>query len=105
MKWLNLDLIKQQLRMEHDFILEDDLLTLYGDSAEDAVLTICNRTMEDVVEQYGRVPSQLVHASLLLVSESYQHREPISAQNLYMVPYAFDRMVKPYMRLADKKEC
>ena len=38
MKWLNLDLIKQQLRMEHDFILEDDLLTLYGDSAEDAVL-------------------------------------------------------------------
>lgn len=101
MKWLNLDLIKQQLRMEHDFILEDDLLTMYGESAEETVLTLCNRTMEDIVELYGRVPSQLVHASLLLVSASYQHREPMTAQNLYAVPYAFDTMVKPYMKLAD----
>ena len=101
MKWLNLDMIKQQLRMESEFILEDDLLKMYGESAEDTVLALCNRSMEDVVEQYGRVPTQLVHASLLLVSASYQHREASSAQNLYAVPYAFDTMVKPYMKLAN----
>ena len=33
MKWLNLQLIKAQLRMEQDFTEEDELLTLYGESA------------------------------------------------------------------------
>ena len=35
----------------------------------------------------------------MLVAQSYQHREPMSPQNLYTVPYAFDLLLKPYMRL------
>ena len=89
-----------QLRLDDDQALEEhDLLELYGEAAEDMVLNTMNRTMEDIIEQYGVVPKALVQAGLMLVAQSYQHREPASPQNLYTVPYAFDLLVKPYMRL------
>jgi hypothetical protein len=100
MKFLTFDQIKAQLRLDDAQATEEhDLLELYGDAAEDMVLNILNRTMEDVVEQYGNMPKALVHAGLMLVAQSYQYREPASPQNLYTVPYAFDLLLKPYMKL------
>jgi len=104
MKWLSLGDIKAQLRMESSFTLEDDLLTMYGESAEESVLAICRRTYEDLIEEYGGMPKQLVHASLLLVSLSYQYREAVAPNNLYAVPYSFELMVKPFMRLSGGDE-
>ena len=100
MKFLTFDQIKAQLRLDDEQATEEhDILDLYGETAEEMVLNTCNRTMEDIVEQYGTVPKALVLAGLMLVAQSYQHREPASPQNLYVVPYAFDHLVKPYMRL------
>jgi hypothetical protein len=42
----------------------------------------------------------VVHAALLLVTASYEHNAAVSMQNLSMVPYGFDMLIKPYMRLA-----
>jgi hypothetical protein len=36
----------------------------------------------------------------LLVTASYEHNAAVSMQNLSMVPYGFDMLIKPYMRLA-----
>ena len=103
MKFLTFDLIKAQLRLDDlQATDEHDLLELYGDAAEEMVLNTCNRTMEDIVEQYGMVPKALVQAGLMLVAQSYQHREPVSPQNLYSVP-AFDMLMKPYMRLVNNE--
>jgi hypothetical protein len=100
MKFLTFKQIKDQLRLDDEQAEEErDLLELYGEAAEDMVLNSCSRTMEDIVEQYGMMPKALVHAGLMLVAQSYQHREPASPQNLYTVPYAFDMLLKPYMRL------
>ena len=99
MKWLTLKMIKQQLRMEEDFTLEDDLLELYGNSAEQTVLHVLNRTYDDVVSEYGEVPKDIVHATMLLVAASYEHRAAATMQNTYIRPYGFDLLVKPYMRL------
>ena len=99
MKWLTLTRIKQQLRIEADFTEEDDLLEMYGESAEEVLLNYLHRSYEDVMEVYGRVPAPLVHASLMLVDTSYQYRSPVSVQSMSMVPYTFDILVKPYMRL------
>ena len=104
MKWLTLERIKQQLRIEPDFHDEDDLLEEYGESAEDVLLNYLNRSYEDVIEVYGRVPAPLRHASLMLVDTSYQYRSPVSAQNMSIVPYTFDLLIKPYMRLASPNE-
>ena len=106
MKWLTIEAIKKHSRIDYD--CEDSLLEMYGESAEETVLNIINRSYEEVVELYGTetrpVPAPLVHASLLLVELSYTQRAPVTQTNLYTVPYAFDMMVKPYMRLADRKE-
>ena len=99
MKWLTIADIKKQLRL--DFNDEDDVLELYGSAAEDTVLNYLNRTYQDVMEVYGHIPAPIRHATLLLVDVSYQYRSPVSPTNVSMVPYTFDILVKPYMRLTD----
>ena len=100
MKYLTLDNIKAQLRLTDDQAeLEKDLLEMYGESAEETVLNLLNRSMEDIFEQYGGVPKPLVHATLMLVDNAYKERSPISPQSMSAVPYTFDMMLKPYMRL------
>ncbi len=103
MKYLTTEHIRQHLRI--DAVDEDAVLDLYGSAAEDTVLNICNRTIDDVIEQYGGVPDPLRQATLLLVGISYQYREPVSSLNMSHVPYTFDILIKPYMRLADKHGC
>lgn len=98
MKFLTLDHIRQQLRIDQTGE-EDAVLELYGSAAEETVLSICNRTIDDVIETYGGVPDPIRQATLMLVGQSYQHREPSSAQNMSAVPYSFDLLIKPYMRL------
>jgi hypothetical protein len=97
MKWLTLDWIRSHSRLLKD-VEENDLLELYGEAAEEAVLNVCNRTMEDVVEQYGQVPKSLYVAALMQVEASYDHRSTVSPQNLYNVP-GFSFHVKPYIKL------
>lgn len=99
MQFITFDQIKAQLRLDDAQALEEhDLLELYGEAAEDAVLNTCNRTMEDIVEQYGIVPKALVQAGLMLVAQSYQYRESVSPQNLNAVP-GFEMQVRPYIKL------
>lgn len=100
MKYLTFEQIKAQLRLDDEQAeLERTLLEMYGESAEETVLNLLNRTMEDVIEQYGKVPNPIVHAALMLVDNAYKERSPISPQSMSVVPYAFDLMLKPYMRL------
>ena len=99
MKWLTLDYIKAHSRI--DFNCEDDLLTLYGESAEETVLNIVDRTYEDIIAINGEVPAPLYYAALMLVEVAYTQRAPISQTNLYTVPYTFDMIIKPYMKLSD----
>lgn len=100
MKFLTLDYIKQQLRIT--WSEEDTLLDEYGMAAEDTLLNLLNRSYHDLLESYGEVPAPLVQAAMLLVGESYQHREPSSAQNMSSLPYSFDLLIKPYMRLTSE---
>ena len=100
MKWLTLNEIKHQLHIEEDFKDEDSRLTGFGESAEDIILQVCNRTYDDFIDKYGGIPSNIREASLLLVTQSYEHRSSGSMQQVYPVPQGFDFLVKPYIRLA-----
>lgn len=103
MKIISLDYIKQHSRIDLD--CEDDLLELYGDSAEETLAQYLKRgkTVDEMVADltavYGHVPAPLYHAILMLVDISYQNRSAISPTNVSVVPYTFDILVKPYMRL------
>ena len=103
MKILTLEYIKQHSRIDYD--CEDELLGLYGDAAEVVLAQHLGRgkTVDEMVdsltEEFGEVPAAIMQAALMLVDVSYQYRSPISASNIYVVPYTFDILVKPFMIL------
>lgn len=106
MKWLTLEDIKHQLRIEADYTDEDTLLTRYGNSAEAVVLNITGRTFDELKAMNptgeDEIPADIWEASVMLVTMSYEHRSTVSMQNLYSNK-AFDMKIKPYMRLTTKE--
>ena len=100
MKWLTLDKIKHQCRIELDFHDEDDDLQDFGESAEQQVLHDIGRSYSELIAWKGEVPEDLVHASLLLVDQSYRQRSAADTMSWSSVPYAYEQKIKPYMRLA-----
>ena len=106
MKWLTVEYIKKHSRIDYD--CEDDLLELYGEAAEETVMNITGRDYDDIVATFGTdkapVPAALIQASLILVDTSYMQRTAVSPAQLYTVPYTFDFLVKPYMKLAGNDE-
>lgn len=105
MKWLTLEQIKQQVRIEENFDDENILLTSYGAAAEETVANLLNRgkTVDDMITiltvEYGGIPESITNAALMLVDNWYQHRSPIDVVNMSVVPYSFDLLIKPYMIL------
>lgn len=97
MKYLTLEEVKAHSRIEYD--IEDTLLTLYAESAEDVTLSVIGRTVDDIVEEYGEVPAAVRAATLQLVDVAYNQRSPVNMSSLYAVPYTYDFMIKPYMHL------
>lgn len=97
MKYLTLELIKAHSRIEYDY--EDSLLELYGEAAEDTVCELTRRSYDDFLSEYGEVPKSVVQASLMLVDVSYSQRSPVGVQQMHAVPYTFDLLIKPYMKL------
>lgn len=108
MKFLTLDYIKQQSRI--DFDCEDQLLELYGDAAEETLAGLLNRgkTVDKMVasltEEYGIIPARCYQAALILTEQAYNHRGSTSPTNMSIVPYGFDILVKPLMKLTTKTE-
>lgn len=97
MRWSNLDAIRKHSRI--DFCCDDSLLEEYVEAAEDTILEMLRRSETDLIDTYGKVPAAIRQATQLLVESSYNHRSPSSAQNLSIVPYGIDFLLKPYMIL------
>ena len=101
MKYLTFEQIKAQLRLDDQQAeLERKRLEGMAEAAEDAVLTIIRRPLYNVKQVYGHIPQKLIQVTLLLVDEWYQHRSPVEQGQLSPVPYTFDFILKPMMRLA-----
>lgn len=105
MKWLTIEYIKTHSRIDYD--CEDSLLELYGEAAEQTILNIINRSYDELVEKFGStdssgnklVPAPIIHASLMIVDNSYQFRAAATPQNIYATLYGVDALIKPYMKL------
>lgn len=97
MKFLTLDKIKQQLRL--DCTCEAELLEGYGDSAEETVLDLMGMSYEEMITQYENVPARVEQAALMLVDTWYQFRSPITDRNMSVIPYTFDILMKPFVKL------
>ena len=105
MKWLTLDFLRTQLRLDADQTDDDAYIEALAEVAEDSILSICNRSWDNVQETYGNTPRAFTTAAAMLVAQWYRHREPSDSMQTYTVPYAYDLMLKPYIKLAGYKDC
>lgn len=100
--WLTLGYVKAHSRI--DFDCDDPMLEIYVRSAERALLNYIRRSYDEVLEKWGgdqgEFPEDLMHATLMLVDHSYTQRSPADARQMYAVPYTFDFLVKPYIKLS-----
>ena len=101
MKFLEFEQIKAQLRLDDEQAQEEhDLLEMYGEAAEETVLNYIGLTFDELKAKYNNtVPKPIVQAALMLVDTSYQYRSPITPGNVSLVPYTFDLLLKPYVKL------
>lgn len=102
MKYLTFEQIKAQLRLDDD-AAERERLRIEGmaAAAEESILAIMRRSLLDVILTYNGIPMRVVQVTLLLVDDWYQHRgATMQGGGLAPVPYAFDFMLKPLMRLS-----
>ena len=100
MKFLTIDYIRAHSRL--DFDCENNLVEVYGSSAEEVVLNILGRTLEDIREEFnGEVPANIIHAALLLTDFSYQHRTAAESIPLSAIPYGVDFLLLPYTKISD----
>lgn len=112
MKFLTLEDIKAQCRIEPDFTDEDKLLEKFGAAIENALLREVNRSYDGLLEAFGEddgaggktVPSDFYVAALLLTKHLYEHRGPTEMVTQSMVPYTLDLFIKPFMRLTSAEE-
>ena len=102
MRWLTLADIKDQLRIEQEDTSQDKLLTRYGATAENFTLRYLQRTEDELKAMNDQdptlVPEDIVSACLLLVDLYYQHRGPISMQNLYLIDYGYDALISDFRK-------
>lgn len=97
MDFLTIDKIKQQLRL--DCTCEAELLKDYGDAAEEVVLDIMGLTYDEAVAKYGSMPKRAEQAALMLVDTWYQYRSPVADRTMSVVPYTFEILLKPLVKL------
>ena len=71
---LPIELIRKHLRVDYDG--EDDLITLYAESAMAWALWYCDNPALVLVPDF---PASFKSALLLLLGESYLNREPVAA--------------------------
>ena len=92
--------------------MEDTLLTAYGSASENTLLRVCNRTYDDLLDNFGEddgeggkvVPPDFRVAALMLAKHLYEHRGPTENVSLSIVPYSIDLLIKPFMRLTSAEE-
>lgn len=98
---VDLALFKKHVRAD-DFADDDEYLEHLLETAESAVITATNRTLEEL-EQIGggSVPTPIKHAILMVGAHWYNQRESVSSVQMHAVPDSLQALIKPYRKLAE----
>nr|DAJ47720.1 MAG TPA: Head Tail Connector Protein [Caudoviricetes sp.] len=103
LKIVTLEDLKGQMRI--DFEEEDNLITVYGEAAEAAVVNATRRSVEELMSEnekrtgISEFPPALYVAILMMAAQLYRSREPVSGLSQVLVPYTYDYLVKPWIKL------
>ena len=95
--YINLQIAKQHLNIDLDYINDDQYITELIEVAEEVVMKAINEETLQLGSD-GSVPKSLLHAALLLVGNYYANREAVAFANVSKVPLAFEYLINLYKK-------
>lgn len=91
--YLNLDIIKKHLNIDDDYTEDDEYLMMLCEVAENAVSIHIDKSLSELEDSDGKLPSALQHALLLLIANYYNNRESISNTSANNIPFSFNYLI------------
>lgn len=90
--YLPLDVVKNHLNLDEDYINDDTYLIHLIKASEDAVAKRLNVAHLGCLLQKntGNLPESVIHSVLLLIGSWYSARETFAFQNVQKLPHSFD---------------
>lgn len=100
MKFLTLQDIKAQARIDPEYTDEDTLLTNYAKAAERKIFSDTGYTYEELLARGddGNFPEDLVLAGLMLAATWYRYRENIENLSMSHVDYSYNWLISDYVK-------
>ena len=92
---LTLELAKQHLNLEPEYVDDDKYIETLIEVAEQAVEMHVNEKLEDIAME-GNFPKPLLQAMLLMVGNLYQNRETVSPMKVTALPYNYEYLINLY---------
>lgn len=94
-----LDDLKKQLQIDDNYIEDDIYLELLLKASCEAVARHLNvASLHEIENEDGETPAPVYHAVLLLASNLYNQREPVSDKSLVKVPLSYDYLLSTYIK-------
>lgn len=93
---ITLELAKQHLNLEEDYVDDDKYIETLIEVAEQAVEVHCNEKLEDIAGEEGNIPKPLLQAMLLMIGNLYQNREMVAPMKVTALPYNYEYLINLY---------
>ena len=94
--YIQLDQAKDHLRIEKDWMEDDEYILSLIEVAEEAVRVHTNESFESIAKRNGGcIPSPLLQAALLMLGNLYQNREIVGGK-VHELPYNYQYLIDLY---------
>lgn len=93
---ITLELAKQHLNLEPDYVDDNKYIETLIEVAEQAVEVHVNEKLEDIADKEGQIPKPLLQAILLMVGNLYQNREMVAPMKVTALPYNYEYLINLY---------
>ena len=100
--FIGIEDIRHKLNVSH-MKVDDNLLSIYRETAIDLTMDLLNRTERDLIDSYDGVPDKINEAITIMVRVMIEKGDLLTAPKIYEVPYEYDENVKEYMNLESKQ--
>lgn len=96
---VDVNFVVAHTRIDVDLESEKALLETYIDAAQEVVLDLLDRDIEDLINTYHEIPKRVKVAIATLAAYQYEVRTPASRERLSEVPWSVNVTLMPLMKI------
>jgi hypothetical protein len=102
--YIDLNTIKKHLNIDTEFTEDDDYLMMLEGVAEISVEKHIDKSLTELVDGEGNLPSPLKQAMLLYIGNMYLSRESVTFGNAVEIPLSYNYLLDLYKDYAKKED-